>query len=63
MKVSAFKFLQQVKLEFFKITWPGRKKTIISTAMVFVMIFIMAVYFFFLDWILSSLVNLLLKWG
>lgn len=63
IKISLFKFLHQVKQEFFKLTWPSRKRAGISTVMVFVMIFVMAIYFFFLDWILSSVVNLLLKLG
>lgn len=58
-----FKYFSQIKQEFFRISWPDRRKTLSATAMVFVMIFIMALYFFFVDLGLSSVVNLLLNIG
>ncbi len=38
MAVSPFKFLQEVREETNKVTWPSRKETMITTAMVFVMV-------------------------
>lgn len=61
--IYMFKYFNQIKQEFYRITWPNRRKTISATIMVFIMIFIMAIYFFFVDWGLSSIVNLLLNLG
>ena len=38
MATSPFKFLQEVREETRKVTWPSRKETMITTAMVFVMV-------------------------
>ena len=35
-KVSPFKFLQEVRAEGQKVTWPTRRETVITTIMVFV---------------------------
>ena len=37
-KTSPFKFFQEVREETEKVTWPSRKETMITTAMVFVMV-------------------------
>ena len=37
-KVSPFKFMQEVRAEAQKVTWPTRKETTITTIMVFVMV-------------------------
>ena len=37
-KSSPFEFLQQVRAEASKVTWPTRKETLVTTAMVFVMV-------------------------
>lgn len=58
---SPAKFLSQIKQEFAKITWPERKKTILSTAMVFLMVFLLSMFFFVLDLGLGGIVNLLLN--
>ena len=39
-KVSPFKFLQEVRAEAQKVTWPTRKETTVTTIMVFVMVFV-----------------------
>ncbi|MFL1780783.1 Preprotein translocase subunit SecE [Candidatus Hepatincolaceae symbiont of Richtersius coronifer] len=57
------KFFVQVKQEFKKITWTSKKQALSITGIVFVMIFITAFYFFVLDWILSTIVNFLLRVG
>lgn len=60
---SALAFLNQVKLEFSKITWTTKKQALVVTSMVFVMVFIVALYFFVLDFALSHVVNFLLNLG
>jgi preprotein translocase subunit SecE len=59
-KVSPFKFAQEVRSEVQKVTWPSRRETAITTAMVFVMVFLAAIFFFVADQILSWGVGLLL---
>ena len=45
MATSPFKFLQEVREETRKVTWPSRKETAVTTAMVFVMVAIASVFF------------------
>ena len=63
MKVSPFKFLQEVRAEGQKVTWPSRRETAITTAMVFVMTAIAAVFFLFADQIMRMVVTLVLSVG
>ena len=62
-KFSPFEYLQQVRSEAAKVTWPTRKETLVTTAMVFAMTFIAAVFFFVVDQILSYGVRLLFGLG
>ena len=48
-KISPFKFLQEVRAEGQKVTWPTRKETTITTIMVFVMVVIASVFFLVAD--------------
>ena len=52
-KVSPLEFVRQVRQEVAKVTWPSRKETAVTTGMVFVMVTVMAVFFLFVDWLLS----------
>ena len=62
-KISPFKFLQEVRTETQKVTWPTRRETLITTAMVFVMVFIASVFFFLADQIIRVLVTFVLGIG
>ncbi len=62
-KSSPIEFIRQVRQETSKVTWPTRKETAVTTGMVFVMVFLMAVFFFFVDQILAFGVQLLLGLG
>jgi len=46
---NPFTFLQQVRSEAAKVTWPSRRETAISTLMVVVMAIVAALFFFFAD--------------
>jgi preprotein translocase subunit SecE len=59
-KVNPFEFLQQVRAEGSKVTWPSRKETMITTAMVFFMAVLASVFFLAVDWIVSNAVALIL---
>jgi len=52
-KTNAAEFLHQVRQEMSRVTWPTRKETLVTTGMVFVMVFIAAAFFFFVDQMLS----------
>ena len=62
-KTSPIEFFHQVRLEVAKVTWPSRKETLISTGMVFVMVFLAAVFFFVLDQVLHHIVRLIMGLG
>jgi len=59
-KVSQFKFLQEVRAEGQKVTWPTRKETTITTIMVFVMVIIASLFFLAADQIMRMAVSFLL---
>ena len=62
-KTNPAEFIRQVRQEVSKVTWPTRKETGISTAMVFVMVFLAAIFFFLVDQILSFGVRLIFGFG
>lgn len=52
-KTNPVQYIQEVRQEAAKVTWPSRKETGVSTAMVFVMVFIAAIFFLVIDQILQ----------
>ena len=62
-KVSPFKFLQEVRQETEKVTWPSRRETAITTLMVFVMSAVAALFFLFADQLIRTFVTLVLGIG
>ena len=62
-KTSAAEFVQQVRQELSRVTWPTRRETLITTGMVFVMVFIAAAFFFVVDQMLSYGVRLIFGLG
>lgn len=63
MAFSPFKFLQEVRSETSKVTWPTRRETLITTGMVFVMVAITAVFFFVADQAIRLFITFLLGIG
>jgi preprotein translocase subunit SecE len=59
-KISPFKFLQEVRAEAQKVTWPTRKETTITTIMVFVMVVIASIFFLLADQVMRLAVSFLL---
>ena len=51
---NPFQFIQQVRSEVSKITWPTRKEVLITTIMVFIMSAIAALIFAVVDLIIRS---------
>ena len=62
-KVSPFKFLQEVRSETEKVTWPTRRETAITTMMVFVMSAAAAIFFLLADQVIRFGVTLVLGIG
>ncbi len=63
MAKSPFEFLQEVRDETQKVTWPTRRETAITTAMVFVMAAVAAVFFLIADQIIRFAVTTILGIG
>jgi preprotein translocase subunit SecE len=57
---NPLRFLQEVKQEAFRVTWPTKKDTITGSLMVFVLASLAAVFFLLLDQILKFFLNLIL---
>jgi preprotein translocase subunit SecE len=58
---KAADFLQQVKAELQKVTWPTRKETYSSTVVVIVLVLMVAVFLWVVDSALSTLIRTLLN--
>ena len=58
---NPLKFIQEVKQEAFKVTWPTGKETVQGTLMVVAMAIIAAIFFLLLDQILKFFLELILK--
>ncbi|MCH7937816.1 MAG: preprotein translocase subunit SecE [Proteobacteria bacterium] len=52
-KTNPLEFLQEVRQETSKVTWPTRKETGISTIMVFLFVFLASIFFLIVDQILQ----------
>ncbi len=59
-KTNPFEFLQQVREEAAKVSWPSRRETMVSTVMVFIMVAIASVFFLAVDAVLHRGVQWLL---
>jgi preprotein translocase subunit SecE len=62
-KTSVTEFVQQVRQEVARVTWPTRKETMVTTAMVFAMVFVAAAFFFLVDQALSYGVRIIFGAG
>jgi len=62
-KTNPVEFFQQVRAEARKVSWPTRRETLITTAMVFVMVVVASLFFLVADQILSFVVAQLLQIG
>jgi preprotein translocase subunit SecE len=56
----AMQFLSQAKAELKKVTWPTRKQTLASTAVVLAIVIVMAIYLGIIDFVLAKLVKFIL---
>ena len=58
---NPIKFIQEVKQEAFKVSWPTSKETIQGALMVFVTALVMSLFFLLLDQFLKFFLEILLK--
>ena len=61
--INPFKFVQGVKQEAYKVTWPSKKEVLIGSFMVFVLATIAAIFFLLLDQIYKFLLDVILTIG
>jgi len=62
-KTNPFQFLQQVRNETSKVTWPTRRETAITSMMVFMFVILAAIFFMVVDFFLTQAVGLVLGFG
>ena len=58
---NPLKFIQDVKQEAFKVTWPTGKETVQGALMVVAMAIVASLFFLLLDQILKFLLEIILK--
>ena len=58
--INPLKFIQNVKQEAFKVTWPTRRDVLVGSVMVFALASIAAIFFLLLDQIYKFLLDLIL---
>jgi preprotein translocase subunit SecE len=56
-------FIQEVRQEVSKVTWPAWKEVWITTAMVLVMVALMSMFFLLADMVIASAVQFVLQLG
>lgn len=60
---NPFQFLQEVRAEAKKVTWPSRRETMITTGLVVLMVLAASLFFVVVDSALRFIVGLLLRAG
>ena len=60
---NPIKFLQEVKQEAFKVTWPTGKETLQGTLMVAAMAIIASIFFLLLDQLFQFILGIILRIG
>jgi len=60
---NAPQFIQQVRAETAKVTWPTRQETITTTIMVFIMVTLTAIFFLMVDQILNFMIEMVVALG
>ncbi len=61
--ISPIQFVQQVKREVSKVTWPTRKEVITTSIMTFILVMLAAIFFLLVDQVLVRVVRLILGLG
>lgn len=61
MLANTKRFLEEVKIELGKVTWPTRKETMATAWIVVVIIVVISLYLGFCDVVLAKLMRLILR--
>jgi preprotein translocase subunit SecE len=62
-KFNPFQFINEVRQETAKVTWPSRKETVITTIMVLIMVSLASIFFLLADWVFGWIVPVILGLG
>ena len=54
---NPFEFIQEVRQEVAKVSWPSRKEVMITTVMVLIMVVLASIFFLLTDQVLSWFVS------
>jgi preprotein translocase subunit SecE len=60
---NPFRFLQEVRTEADKVTWPSRRETMITTGLVIVLVIFTSLFFLAVDQSLRLMVTFILSLG
>jgi preprotein translocase subunit SecE len=60
---NPLEFLQEVRAEGAKVTWPTRRETLITTGLVLFMVLLASLFFVAVDWALRLIVTAILSIG
>ncbi len=60
MAFNPIRFVDEVKREVKRVTWPSWTETRLSTIMVFFMVFVSSIFLFFADQIINAVVKVIL---
>jgi preprotein translocase subunit SecE len=63
LMANPFKFLQEVRAEASKVTWPTRRETMITTGLVALMVVMAAIFFVSVDQVIRLAVGFILGFG
>jgi preprotein translocase subunit SecE len=62
-KTNPFQFIQEVRSETEKVTWPSRRETAVTTVMVLIMVTLASIFFLIADQIIGKIVTFVLGIG
>jgi preprotein translocase subunit SecE len=61
--VNPFTFIQEVRAESKKITWPSRRETMVTTGLVIAMVLLSSLFFVLVDSVLRFIVKIVIGGG
>ncbi|PCJ02296.1 MAG: preprotein translocase subunit SecE [Alphaproteobacteria bacterium] len=62
-KSGPIKFVNEVKIEAKKVTWPTRQETTVSMIAVFIMVVVSSIFLYFADQIIAYSIRLIMGLG
>jgi preprotein translocase subunit SecE len=62
-QMNPAKFIREVRTEVGKVSWPTRKETMVSTAMVLILALVAAIFFLAVDAVFANVITWILGLG